>query len=60
MQLKFIFINGGGGGLFDGWRLKISGFDGGRLNFRSFHGWRLIFRNYVYHTNLKHKFGCKF
>ena len=51
---------GGGGGLFDGWRLKISRFDGWRLNFSSFDGWRLIFRNNVHHTNLKNKFGCKF
>ena len=43
---------GGGGGPFDGWRLKISRFDGWRLNFRSFDGWRLIFRNDVYNTNL--------
>ena len=45
-------LNGGGGGPFDGWRLKISRFDGWRLNFRSFDGWRLIFWNNVYNTNL--------
>ena len=48
----------GGGGPFDGWRLKINRFDGWRLTFRSFDGWRLIFRNDVYHTNLKHPFDC--
>ena len=51
---------GGGRGPFDGWQLKISRFDGWRLTCRSFDGWRLIFRNDVYHTNLKHKIGCKF
>ena len=35
---------GGGGGPFDGWRLKISLFDGWWLDFWSFDGWRLIFR----------------
>ena len=50
----------GGGGPFNGWRLKISRFNGWRLNFSSFDGWRLIFRNNVDHTNLKQKFDCKF
>ena len=45
---------GGGGGLFDGWRLKISRFDGWRLNFSSFDGWRLIsFGLKFYHKILK-------
>ena len=57
MLLKRVSMEGGP---FDGWRLKISRFDGWRLNIKSFDGWRLIFRNNFYHTNLKHKFDCKF
>ena len=44
---------GGGGGPFDGWRLKISRFEGWRLNFKLFDGWRLIFRNEVYPHEFK-------
>ena len=60
MPFHWLIMRVSMGGPFDGWRLKISRFDGWRLNFRSFDGWRLIFRNDVYHTNLEHKFGCKF
>ena len=61
-MLKLLLLTEGlnGGVPFDDWRLKISRFDGWRLNFSSFDGWRLIFRNGVFHTNLKHKFDCKF
>ena len=50
---------GGGGGAGSLWRLTVKNKSFWRLNFRSFDGGRLIFRNDVYHTNLKHKFGCK-